>query len=404
MIPAAIVVLDTLPLSITGKVDRSALPDPEGFHSGIGHAIVEPTNDYETRLRSIWEEVLAIRAIGVEDEFIELGGDSLRTIALLVRIEKEFGKSFSPSVLLQGGTIRRLARLLAEGPSPQQESLLVQLRSGSERPLFVLPGIGGIAVELMELVSLFHAGRPIYSFRTPGLDETREPIDSIESLAALYANALRSVQAQGPYLLAGYSFGALIAFEMALQLHASGQRVDYLAILDQLAPGEDRERWWNPAYTSCVAFKFLRWGLTGFFQPERAEHAAAVVRSLSSVLQKWRGHVSGVRDLGADHPVLDPDITEANELPRPISRVIAAHLRAESLYRPRMYPGHLILYRVPSEYPRFRPNRADMGWGRHVRGTVEVRFLEGTHLTFHKDPNARFLAALMETDLAKIEC
>jgi len=280
---------------------------------------------------------------------------------------------------------------------------LVQLRNGSERPLFFLPGIGGVAVELMELIALFHPGRPVYSFRAPGLDGAREPIDRIESLAAVYSETLRSARPQGPYLLAGYSFGAIIAFEMALQLHAAGQRVDYLAILDQLAPGEDRKRWWNPAYTACVAFKFFRWGMAGFFRPGRAEHAAEVVRSLSSFLQEWRDRVSGGRDLGADRPVLGPDITEADELPKPISRVIAAHLRARSLYRPRNYPGRLILYRVPAEYPRFRPNRVDKGWGRHVREEVEVRFLAGTHLTFHKGPNARFLAALMETDLAKIE-
>src|SRR5262249_10933252 len=106
MIPAAIVVMNALPLSITGKVDRSALPNPEGFHAGFGHPIVAPANEFEIRLQSIWEEVLGIRPIGVEDDFLELGGDSLRTIALLVRIEKEFGRSFSPPALLQGGTIR----------------------------------------------------------------------------------------------------------------------------------------------------------------------------------------------------------------------------------------------------------------------------------------------------------
>jgi amino acid adenylation domain-containing protein len=405
MVPSAIVILDALPLSISGKVDRSALPDPEEFPSGFEHAIVEPVNEYEIRLRIIWEEVLGVRPIGVEDDFLEMGGDSLRTIALLVRIEKEFGKSFSPSILLQGGTIRRLARLLAEEPNPPQESPLVQFRNGSKRPLFFLPGIGGIVVELMELVSVFHPGRPIYSFRTPGLDGAREPMDSIESLAAVYSEAIRSAQPQGPYLLAGYSFGAIVAFEMAVQLQAAGERVDYLAILDQLAPGEDRKRWWNPAYTGCVAFKFFRWGLSGFFRPGRAEHAAAVVRSLSSFLQnqKRRERDSGGRDLGADGPVLDSEITAADELPRPVSLVIAAHLRAESLYRPRIYPGRLFLYRVPTEYPRFRPNRTDMGWGRHIRGEVEVRFLAGTHLTFHKDPHARFLAGLIEKHLDTIE-
>jgi amino acid adenylation domain-containing protein len=403
MIPAAIMILEALPLSITGKVDRSALPDPDEFHSGLGHAIVEPANEYEIRLQSIWEDVLGIRPIGVEDDFIDLGGDSLRTIDLLVRIEKEFTTSFSPSLLLQGGTIRRLARRLAEGPASRVESLLVQLRSGSERPLFFLPGIGGIAVELMELIARFHPGRPIYSFRAPGLDGAREPIDGIESLAAVYSEALRSAQPQGPYFLVGYSFGAIIAFEMALQLNAAGQRVDYLAVLDQLAPGEDRERWWNPSYTACVTFKFFRWVLAGFCRSGRAEHAAEVVWRLSSFLRKWRDRISGGRDVDTDRLVRDSDITEANELPTAISRVIAAHLRAQSLYWPRSYSGRLILYRVPAEYPRFRPNRTDMGWGRHVRGEVEVRFLPGTHLTFHKDPDARFLAELMETDLATIE-
>jgi len=403
MIPAVVMVLDALPLSITGKVDRSALPAPERSCHDVGLTVIEPSSDCERRLRSVWEEVLGVKPIGVEDDFIKLGGDSLIATVLLVRIEKEFGKSISPSILLRGGSIRQLARLLVGEAPPRQESLTVQLREGSGRPLFILPGIGGCPEELIHLASHLNAGRPIYSFRSPGQDGMSELIDGIELLAMHYLEMLRSVQPKGPYQVLGYSFGGTIAFEMALQLHAVGERVDYLAILDKDAPREFIRPWLNPAYTASVAYKFVRWAIAGFFRSAgRKEHAATIALSVSTFLRVWKENLSRLLGLATKGSIISSEVTQAAALPTPLSRLIAVNLRAEMRYRPRIYSGRVLLYRVRSEPPRFRATRLDMGWGRFVQQDVDVRFLQGNHLTFHKDPGARLLAERIEADLAMI--
>ncbi|MBV8128370.1 MAG: amino acid adenylation domain-containing protein [Planctomycetaceae bacterium] len=404
LVPSSFVALPALPRTAHGKIDRSALLAPERSCHDVGLTVIEPSSDCERRLRSVWEEVLGVTPIGVEDDFIKLGGDSLIATVLLVRIEKEFGKSISPSILLRGGSIRQLARLLAGEAPPQQESLTVQLREGSGRPLFILPGIGGYPEELIHLASHLNAGRPIYSFRSPGQDGVSEPIDGIELLAMHYLEMLRSVQPKGPYLVVGYSFGGTIAFEMALQLHAVGERVDYLAILDKEAPREFIRPWLNPAYTASVAYKFVRWATAGFFRSAgRKEHAATIALSVSTFLRVWKDNLSRLLGLGTGGSIISSEITQAAALPTPLSRLITVNRRAEMRYRPRIYPGRVLLYRVRSEPPRFRATRLDMGWGRFVQQDVDVRFLEGNHLTFHKDPGARLLAERIEADLALIE-
>ena len=403
LVPSSFVALPALPRTAHGKIDRSALPALERSCHDVGLTVIEPSSDCERRLRSVWEEVLGVTPIGVEDDFIKLGGDSLIATVLLVRIEKEFGKSISPSILLRGGSIRQLARLLAGEAPPRQESLTVQLREGSGRPLFILPGIGGYPEELIHLTSHLNAGRPIYSFRSPGQDGVSEPIDGIELLAMHYLEMLRSVQPKGPYLIVGYSFGGTIAFEMALQLHAVGERVDYLAILDKDAPREFIRPWLNPAYTASVAYKFVRWAMAGFFRSAgRKEHAATIALSVSTFLRVWKDNLSRLLGLGTGGSIISPEITQAAALPTPLSRLIAVNLRAEMRYRPRIYSGRVLLYRVRSEPPRFRATRLDMGWGRFVQQDVDVRFLEGNHLIFHKDPGARLLAERIEADLAMI--
>src|SRR5207245_591811 len=114
-------------------------------------------------LRDLWEEVLEVRPIGIDDDFYELGGDSLRCVAMVVRIEREFGRSLPPSVLHDAGTIRLLASRLAEGPVPGEKSSLVRLRPGDGRPLFLVPSLGGSPIELYRLVTEFRRGQPIYS-------------------------------------------------------------------------------------------------------------------------------------------------------------------------------------------------------------------------------------------------
>ena len=402
--PSSFVALPALPRTAHGKIDRSALPAPERSCHDVGLTVIEPSSDCERRLRSVWEEVLGVTPIGVEDDFIKLGGDSLIATVLLVRIEKEFGKSISPSILLRGGSIRQLARLLAGEAPPRQESLTVQLREGSGRPLFILPGIGGLIEELIHLTSHLNTGRPIYSFRSPGQDGVSEPIDGIELLAMHYLESLRSVQPEGPYLFVGYSFGGTIAFEMALQLHAAGERVDYLAILDQDAPGEFFRLWLNPAYTAPVAYKFVRWAMAGFFRSTgRKEHAATIALSVSSFFRVWKVNLSLLLGLLTRGSIISSEITQAAAVPTPLSRLIAVNLRAEMRYRPRIYPGRVLLYRVRIEPSCFRLTRLDMGWGRFVQQDVDVRFLEGNHLTFHKEPGARLLAERIEADLAMIE-
>ncbi len=232
MVPSAFVLLESLPLTPSGKVDRRALPAPDQT-SEPEKDFVSPRDAMELQLTRIWETVLDIEPISVRDNFFELGGHSLLAVRLLAEIEKIFGKNLPLATLIQAPTVEQLASILRQQGWSAPWSSLVPLQSGgSKRPLFYVAGGGGTVYEFTELARCLGTDQPFYGLQPPDVDDPQEYHTQIEALAAHYIKELRAVQPEGPYLLGGFCTGGVVAFEMAQQLKAQGQTVASLVLLD----------------------------------------------------------------------------------------------------------------------------------------------------------------------------
>jgi hypothetical protein len=224
MVPASFERLDRLPLTVNGKVDRPALPVP----SARPTALVAPRTELERRLTTIWSEVLGV-PVGITDNFFELGGHSLLAVQMIARVREATGHAPPLSVLLTRPTVEHVAAALAGEEASEADPMMVCIAKGELVPLFFMHGdfaSGGFYVQT--IVRHLDPGQPLYSIRPP---HPGGPA-SIEGMAALTFDLVRSVQPAGPYLLSGNCNGGAVAFEVARLLRALGEEVRLLALVN----------------------------------------------------------------------------------------------------------------------------------------------------------------------------
>jgi amino acid adenylation domain-containing protein len=232
MVPSAYVLLDSLPLTLNGKVDRRALPDPGRTEQQDHNEYVAPRDETETVLCKLWGEILKVDRVGINDDFFAIGGHSLLAAKLFSRLDEHFGRSLPLGVLFSAPTVRLLAEYYRTSAGLKKDSVVVALRtSGTLRPLFAVPGVFGNVVGFADLARELGSEQPFYGLQSVGLDGAAAPLDSIEAMAKLYVNEIRSVQACGPYAIIGACFGATVAYEMARHLLEVGEEVAFLGLL-----------------------------------------------------------------------------------------------------------------------------------------------------------------------------
>jgi len=402
MIPSAFVTIDTLPLTPNGKIDRRALSQlsVKNYYSS-DKTFVAPRDALELQLAQIWQEVLDVYPVGVQDNFFELGGHSLLAVRLMAEIQQQLGKNLSLATLFQGATIEQLANILRQQTDSQSWSPLVAIQPhGSKRPFFCMPGSGGNVIYFHQLARHLGTEQPFYALQARGLDGESAPFTCVEDVAAYYLEAIRTVQAQGPYFLGGHSFGALVAFEMAQQLHRQGQTVALLAILDLPALRPDRE----PIE--------LDWN--------EAQWMAAIAQILEALSGKTLGlSFDDFQALDADdaHKLLKERLESVNLLPvdadintvRRLVQVIKADELAFLRYVPPAgYPNRITLFKTGDVYQdelgilEEIPDDPAWGWGCLSTEQVEVLMVPGTHTTMLTEPHVQVLADKLRQCLDKV--
>jgi len=239
MVPAAFVFLETLPLTPSGKRDRNALPTPGPEAWDRGPDFVPPDDPLQHQLVQIWEDLLSIRPLGIRDNFWELGGHSLLAARMLDKIAHACGQTLPLSALYENGTVEGLASILRER-RPEATTLLSQISpAGSRRPFFYLYGfnpLGGFYCH--SLARFLPPEQPFTILHPPTAPRTKI---TVQSMAAEYIQAIRVVQAVGPYRLGGYCGAGLVAYEMACQLVAQDEKIEFLALIE-VAPINARLR------------------------------------------------------------------------------------------------------------------------------------------------------------------
>ena len=235
MVPSVFYALKALPLTPNGKVDRKKLA-ASAHQPTIDEAMGPKMSDHELRLSKLWREVLQVQRIERHDSFFDLGGDSMKGLNLLLRVEDSFGRTLPVNSLLRAPTVAAMAALLLEETSPAESNILVSIRDSGERPpVFWLPGGGGLSVMAFRQVShKLGVQRPVYGLEAE-LDLARAP-ETLPAIVAVYKREILAHQSRGPYHLFGFSLGSFVAYELAVQLHAAGHEVGVLALFDTAVP------------------------------------------------------------------------------------------------------------------------------------------------------------------------
>lgn len=235
-VPTYFELLDDLPRTASGKLDRQRLPQVQQ-PAAADHTA--PDTAEEERMVALWSEVLdrPASSIGIHDSFFDLGGHSLLAARLIARIESAFGLRVPLATLFRGPTVAALCEYLNTSAQQDPTSLLVAFNTQGHRPpLFCLPGIGGHMTSMRDLARVLGPECPVYGLEAVGVGGHEAPLDSVEEMAERYLEVVRQVQPYGPYYLCGHSFGGLIAYEMAGRLRKAGEEIGLLVLLDTWTP------------------------------------------------------------------------------------------------------------------------------------------------------------------------
>jgi len=383
-IPDLFVRLDSLPVAPNGNVDHEALPSPDEVGTRLEIPYVVPCDELQLRLKQIWEALFGIRPIEITDNFFDLGGHSLLAVRMMIEIRKEFGRELPLSTLLQMGTIERLADVLRSTLEPESWSPLVGLQTaGSRLPLFCVHGMGGEVLCYSELSRCLGPDQPFYALQSESWLSDEASDWRLEEMAAHYVEALREVQPEGPYCIAGWSFGGLVALEMAQQLYAAGEPIALLGILDtNLEAHLDAREGKNPDQAEEEA-------LTGWDSAEIIMRFARRNCSVSVDQLRQQGSLEQQLAYAIEYGVLPPGLDIQTGLR--YARAGMSNTRAKNMYVPQPYPGKVTLFRAKRGHI-LNSSDATLGWKRIALGGIEVRDIAGEHNVIVDHPYVQTLA------------
>ncbi|XZO04191.1 MAG: AMP-binding protein [Microcoleus sp.] len=367
---------DSIPKTSSGKIQRSACR--KAFQDDSLDSIafwtletvssqprIIPQTEAESKLVEIWQKILGVTSIGTNDNFFDLGGDSIKALVLVAELEKLSGLDISLATLLEAPTIKRLATVIIERYCQKitSRSFVPIKPNGNKRPFFYVHGISGHASD-PKLAFYLHPDRPFYGLQAVGLDGEKHPYTRIEDMVEHYIQEIQTVQLQGPYLLGGLCMGGNVAFEIAQELRKRGQQVLLVAMADSLNPliteGQKMQTWnyWRSSEKQNQREQLMSYGFT--------------IKQVENILT----------------------VSEANY------QVIINHV-------PQVYSGRVVYFSATEnreqqfghQFDPMQPN----GWNSLVAGGIEIIEVPGSHLTMHFEPHVRVLAEKLNACLEEVD-
>ena len=350
MVPTGFMVMNELPLTANGKIARRALPLPSAQASALKAEHVAPRNTIERSLAAIWGKLLNVSDIGIHDDFFDLGGHSLIGIQLLGQVEQQFNKTLPLKSLFEAPTIAQFAELLkGEGATHDWKNLSLVQPGGNGLPLFIVHGD-----EASHFIPK-HIGntRPFYAFFHQGEDGKRIEHTSVEAIAAHFIREMKQAQPKGPYLLTGFSFGGIVAYEMAQQLSQAGDDVPMLSVIDT----------YSPALHAKAIESDMR-----FYTP------------LKNMIYRW---------------IVQRALRNDGTVPTRYRNfhIIDTYDRAVLAYKPKPWKGALTVLKAQDSW-----GPQSMGWEGLAKGGLHVKVLPGDHYSVIKEPHVQQLAHILEKE------
>ncbi len=403
MTPGWYVWLDRFPATPTGKLDRRALPNPDASRLSTERAFEPPVAGTEAHLAKLWRDELKIDQVGRHDDFHLLGGDSLGAMRLFERIRDTFGVDLPLATLFEARTVAELAVLLRdriEGSTPPESGdrtrletgvpaitrpalrSLVAVQNGAGRtPLFVVHGAGGNVLNIWDLARAMSPKQAVFGLQASGIDGVSPPGATIEQMAQTYLDEVRAVQPQGPYMLAGYSGGGVIAFEMARRLDEAGEAIGVLAFIDTFHP-----QMRLPQINALTRLERLR------------REGMPYVRDAFDRLRKSRQDARDERRLEEHLAAGEPIPLALREL-----YLIRNFQHAARRYTPPAWPGKVLLFRAEQVDYYYRAGGPVYGWDETVLGGIEIIPIPGDHDTLLLGANAQRIAHRLGQAIDEVE-
>jgi amino acid adenylation domain-containing protein len=382
LVPEAFVVLAALPKTAKLSIARNKLPSPKLVARQTPGGLLHARDTIELGLTQIWERVLGKSPIGVRENFFELGGHSFLAIKLLSEIRISFHCDLPLPTLLQRPTIEELATAVREHQGGALAwSAVVPIRPAGSRPrIFCVHPAGGTVLCYADLAAALGPDQPFFGLQEFGLAEGQTPLARIEDMAALYVQVMKDVQPDGPYQLAGWSFGGLVTYEMARQLRGGGDEVSLLVMFDTYAPSALSP---DLRYMDEVQLLISLFG-------DDVDLSEQHLRSLSA-----EDRLHHLMSKSKEVDLLPPDFTIAET--RRLITMFWMNTEAVHAYEPKPYPGKVTLFFAKEKTEAIAEVTSDdptHGWS-SLAGDVTVLDADGNHHTMMRKPHVTKIGARM---------
>jgi acetoacetyl-CoA synthetase len=412
-VPELVAAVAVLPLTHSGKrseragrdavegreaANRRALANPgslEQIHLAVGEAeaalaardLASLPADASTaeKVRAIWEPVLGVEGVGVEEDFFSLGGTSLQAVRVFTQIRDRLGVDLPLSVLIEAPTVAALAAVV-DDPGKHFEPLVLMRPGDDGPPLFLVHSIWGDVLGMRQIAVAMSGDVPVYGLRARGL-QGEEPQGSVEEMAASYVEIVRELQPKGPYRVAGHSFGALLAFEMARLLSDRGEEIAWLGLIDAELSTKAQTPARRLGHRVLLPYHYARAALR--------KPRAALRAGLGLIPRLLR---RGFSRFQRDEALAEAEATWMEGASAQHQRLATHFLQAAADYRPRRYRGSMT-YFLPT-VRRFHLFADPLPvWRRVTAGTIEVERVPGPHVGMVSGDSAPVVAGIIDRHL-----
>lgn len=392
MVPHELAEVDALPLTHNGKVDRAALkaraipPRPR-----VAACDTEPLTTLEVEVGAMFAEALGGTDLSRNERFFEKGGTSVQAVRLLSRLQKAYGVAIGFSAFLANQTVEGVSRLVGQSARAQPGDAIVAIRrEGDLAPIFCVHPVGGSVFKFLALSRALGARQPLYAFQSCGIEEGETPLRTVEAMAEYYIRLMRAVQPHGPFTICGYSFGGIVAFEMARQIVHCGETIARLVLLDSAAPSAIPSFDLRDGKWLRVLAKTLR------LPPDVLDGVSFEPLDPAEQIRQFQAAI--VRKGGAFGTQGGAEMLER------LVTVHEANYRAMLDYRPAPCAVKTLVVRAGDETPLdrivtfYRNYRSpDLGWSAWIGGPIRVECVRGDHESFLEPANVDAVAEVLRS-------
>jgi amino acid adenylation domain-containing protein len=384
MVPRVFIPLNRLPLNSHGKVDKKSLPDPDLLPEFGNRKIKEAETETQKMLAAIWMDALHKQQLSIDDNFFELGGHSLIAVRVMKLIEEKSKHRLPVTALFEAPTIEKLSLMLDQDEKKDSWKSLVQIKPGNKPPLYIVHGSGLTVLIFHALAMGLDPEQPVFGLQARGLNGVDEPFDNMEEIAAYYVGEILEQNPNGPYNLAGYSFGGIVAFEMAKQLKNMGREVNMLAIFDTNADHSSQFDDWalkmrRKFKRQFPKFKFI----LRSFKKNPAETMAYQINFLKNKFNNLLIGAGILKNIDTKEEHLDF-----------ADKINFKHDIAFEKYKLEPYNGSIDLFRVKSRM-YFLDDPVYLGWKSYALQGINIHEISGDHKTFLLAPNVKELSLVL---------